>query len=53
LFLSYIDAGSGSMALQLLIAGALSAFYAIHSGWARLKKKFMKTSIVDSTNTKG
>ena len=47
--LSYIDGGTGSMALQLLIAGVLSAFYAFHTGWARIKRKFMKTGSIDST----
>ena len=41
--LAYIDGGSGSMALQLLIAAAVSGVYAFHSGWARVKKIFMKT----------
>jgi hypothetical protein len=50
--LAYIDGGSGSMALQLLMAGALSAVYAFHTGWARIKKKFMKSSPVDSDLTK-
>jgi hypothetical protein len=40
---AYIDAGTGSMALQVILAGALSAAYAFHSRWAVLKKKFMKT----------
>lgn len=48
MILSYIDGGSGSMALQLLVASALSAAYAFHSGWARIKKKFMRSGSADS-----
>jgi hypothetical protein len=50
-FLAYIDGGSGSMALQLLLAGALSAVYAFHTGWARIKTKFMKSASTDSTTS--
>jgi len=46
--LAYIDAGSGSMALQLLLAGVLSAVYAFHTGLARIKKKFMKSKATGS-----
>jgi len=42
MILSYIDGGTGSMALQLLLAGALSAVYAFHTGWAAVKKKFTR-----------
>jgi hypothetical protein len=38
LLLAYIDGGTGSMALQILIAGALSAVYAFHSRLAVVKK---------------
>jgi hypothetical protein len=41
--LAYIDGGSGSMALQLLLAGALSAVYAFHSSWAAIKRKLTRT----------
>jgi hypothetical protein len=40
--LAYIDGGSGSMALQLLLAGALSGVYAFHSSWAAIKRKLFK-----------
>lgn len=52
MILLYIDGGSGSMALQLLIASAVSAAYAFHTGWARIKKKFMKSGSVDSKGPK-
>lgn len=52
MFLAYIDGGTGSMALQLLLAGALSAVYGFHTGWANLKKKFMKSPSSVSINKK-
>jgi hypothetical protein len=50
--LAYIDGGSGSMALQLLLAGALSAVYAIHTGWARIKKRFSRSSALNLNRPK-
>ena len=35
---AYIDAGTGSMALQILLAGALSVVYAVHTRWAAFRK---------------
>jgi hypothetical protein len=49
--LAYIDGGTGSMALQVLLAGALSAAYAFHTRWAALKKKFMKGHADGSNST--
>lgn len=48
---AYIDGGSGSMALQLLLAGAMSAVYAFHTSWSRIKRKFMKPASLDSNST--
>jgi hypothetical protein len=42
MILGYIDGGSGSIALQILLAGALSAMYAVHTGWAAIKRKFAR-----------
>jgi hypothetical protein len=42
LILGYIDGGTGSIALQVLLAGALSAVYAFHTGWATIKNKLFK-----------
>lgn len=42
MILGYIDGGSGSIALQILLAGALSAVYAFHTGWAAIKRKFSR-----------
>jgi hypothetical protein len=36
--LAYIDGGTGSMALQLLLAGLLGGLYAVQIKWAALKK---------------
>jgi hypothetical protein len=35
---AYIDGGSGSMALQLLLAGVLSGVYAVQGKWTAFKK---------------
>lgn len=35
---AYIDGGTGSMALQLLLAGFLSGVYAVHTRWSAFKK---------------
>lgn len=51
MILAYIDGGSGSMALQILIASAVSAFYAFHSGWAVIKKKFTKSPLPGSNDS--
>lgn len=48
MLLAYIDGGTGSMAIQLILAAALSAVYAFHTTWARIKKKFMKTGAIES-----
>jgi hypothetical protein len=35
---AYLDPGTGSMALQLLIGGAVAALATIRAYWARIKK---------------
>lgn len=35
---AYIDGGTGSMALQLLLAGVLSGVYAVHTKWTSFKQ---------------
>jgi hypothetical protein len=37
---AYIDPGTGSYVLQMAIAGALGASYAVKHYWARLKGLF-------------
>ena len=36
LHFSYIDGGTGSMAFQMLIAGALTAGYVVRTHWSNL-----------------
>jgi len=36
--LAYIDGGTGSMALQLVLAGVLSGVYAVQTRWTAFKK---------------
>lgn len=38
---AYLDPGTGSMILQMLIAGLLSALFAIRMFWARVKAFFI------------
>jgi hypothetical protein len=44
MYLSYIDAGTGSMALQIVLAGVLSIGYAMHARWDALKKLLARRS---------
>ena len=37
LFYAYIDPGSGSYVLQLIMASVLGAFFAIKLSWVRVK----------------
>ena len=41
---AYIDGGSASMALQVLLAGVLSAGYALYSKWTSLKRYLARKS---------
>ena len=40
--LAYLDPGSGSFLIQLLIAGALGAALAIRMSWGRIKGMFRR-----------
>jgi hypothetical protein len=40
--LAYLDPGSGSYLIQLLIAGALGALLAIRLSWGRIKGMFRR-----------
>ncbi|HWA81918.1 MAG TPA: hypothetical protein VG820_00690 [Fimbriimonadaceae bacterium] len=40
--LAYIDGGTGSMAIQLLLAGILSGVYAVSTRWNAFRKRFNK-----------
>jgi hypothetical protein len=41
--LAYLDPGSGSYLLQLLIAGALGLGFALKMFWGRIKAFFLRT----------
>jgi hypothetical protein len=41
--LAYLDPGTGSFALQLLLAGILSSLYAIKLYWRRIKGFLFRT----------
>ena len=40
--LTYLDPGSGSYLLQLLIAGALGALFALRIYWSRIKRTILR-----------
>ena len=39
---AYLDPGSGSFLLQLLIAGALGLAVAVRASWSKIKKLFKR-----------
>jgi hypothetical protein len=41
---AYLDPGSGSYLLQLLIAGFLGGLFALRASWGRIKSYFQKRS---------
>jgi hypothetical protein len=45
--LAYIDAGSGSFFIQMLLAGVLGASFMARTFWASLISKFKKNSSAD------
>lgn len=45
---AYLDPGSGSFILQLIIAGALGAVFAIRAYWSKIKSAFTKNEASDS-----
>ncbi len=48
MFLLYLDPGSGSFLIQLLIAGVAGAGLAIAVSWARIKRFFNRKKKVES-----
>jgi hypothetical protein len=40
--LAYLDPGSGSYLIQLLIAGVLGALFALRMSWSRVKAFFLR-----------
>ncbi len=47
MILLYLDPGSGSFLIQLLIAGLAGAGIAIAISWGRIKRQFKKNKPVD------
>jgi hypothetical protein len=48
MILLYLDPGSGSFLIQLLIAGLAGAGIAIAVSWAKIKRLFRKNKPVDT-----
>ena len=46
--LMYLDPGSGSILLQLLIASGLGALFVIRSSWGKIKAFFNKSNEEDT-----
>jgi hypothetical protein len=53
LVLAYIDPGTGSYVLQLAIAGALGASYAVKHYWNRLKGLFSRKTSSSPDDARG
>lgn len=50
-FLLYLDPGSGSFLLQLLIAGLAGLGVAIGAQWSKIKRRFSKKSASTATES--
>jgi hypothetical protein len=50
MILLYLDPGSGSFLIQLLIAAVAGAGIAIAIGWGRIKRLFKKNKQVDDVD---
>jgi hypothetical protein len=46
--LAYLDPGSGSFLIQLLLAGGLGAAFLIKTYWRKIKALFSKKSVEES-----
>ena len=42
LYLLYIDPGSSSMIIQMIVAGALGAVFFLKNGWYKIKSFFTR-----------
>jgi hypothetical protein len=51
LFLLYIDPGSGSYLVQMIIAGVLAGLFYFKSLWWKIKSFFTKNKKSDPTDT--
>ena len=47
---AYLDPGSGSILIQLLIAGLLGAAFILRSSWGKIKS-FFRRDTLDETDT--
>ncbi|HUR35254.1 MAG TPA: hypothetical protein VM032_15730 [Vicinamibacterales bacterium] len=50
---AYLDPGTGSYLLQLALAGALGASYAVKHFWARIKGLFTRSGAAAPDNVRG
>jgi hypothetical protein len=50
MILLYLDPGSGSFLIQLLIAGIAGAGIAIAASWSKIKRLFRKNKKVEADN---
>ena len=50
---AYLDPGTGSYLLQLALAGALAASYAVKHFWARIKGLFSRSSPTVQNDARG
>ena len=50
---AYLDPGTGSYLLQLALAGALGASYAVKHFWARLKGLFTRSGPAAQSDARG
>jgi hypothetical protein len=48
---AYIDGGSGSMLLQMVLAGVFASLYALKGFWFRLKSGVVLSRAVKKSNT--
>jgi hypothetical protein len=42
MLLAYLDAGSGSLIIQAVVAGAAGAVVAVRLGWRRIADRFLR-----------
>ncbi len=44
LFFAYLDPGSGSLILQIIIGGIAAGFFAVKAYWLKIKSFFLRKS---------
>ncbi|MDX2199517.1 MAG: hypothetical protein SF069_11175 [Phycisphaerae bacterium] len=50
---AYLDPGTGSLILQMIVAGALTAWASIRMFWSRIKEFFQRLSGAKSPSNDG